>query len=183
MKKIILLIIVALLPQFAIAQSDPVSSFFDKYEDSEGFTTVHISGRMFKMFMSKEAPKEDETVKSVLSNLDGIRILAFGDDGDAPKSGKYYYNQLMDNLPSRQYEELMIIKEEREKIKFMVREERGEVRELLMVVGGDDTFVLISLNGIIDLDKISEIANSIHIDGMEHLNNMNEDCQPVDNIR
>jgi len=62
-----------------------------------------------------------------------------------------------------------------EKVRFFVREESGEIAELFMVVGGKGHLFLMSISGIIDLEKISKISKNMNIGGMNYLENLDED--------
>jgi hypothetical protein len=63
----------------------------------------------------------------------------------------------------------MVIKEKDQDVKFYAKEEKGRVIELLLVVGGKDENVLISIQGDIDMKNISKLAKTMQIEGMENL--------------
>lgn len=48
------------------------------------------------------------------------------------------------------------------------------IQELLLLVGGEDEMVMLSLTGNIDLEKISRLAGNIDIDGIEYLDNLDK---------
>ena len=72
------------------------------------------------------------------------------------------------------YEELMKVKDARENMKFMIKEKDGIINELVMVVGGKESFIIMSLYGEIDLKKISKLSKSMKIKGMEHLRKLDD---------
>jgi len=45
----------------------------------------------------------------------------------------------------------------------------GVIDELLMLVGEESTFVFMSIVGKIDLKRISKLANSVDVKGLDHL--------------
>jgi len=63
----------------------------------------------------------------------------------------------------------MVIKEKDQDVKFLVREDKGKVVELLMLIGGKDESVMICIQGIIDMKSISQLAKGLNIEGMENL--------------
>jgi hypothetical protein len=71
-----------------------------------------------------------------------------------------------------QHQEIMVVKEKDQDVKFYVKEEKNKVAELLLVVGGKDENVLISIQGDIDMKNISKLAKSMNIEGMENLEKM-----------
>ena len=74
------------------------------------------------------------------------------------------------------YEELMTVKDGDSNVSFLIKDSDGGniVNELLLLVGGQEDFVLMSFSGKIPLDKVSKLAKSINIDGAEHLDKLNK---------
>ena len=48
------------------------------------------------------------------------------------------------------------------------------INELLLLVGSEDEFVMVSFVGMISLDKISKLANVLDVEGAEHLDKLEE---------
>ncbi len=164
MKKIILILIVAFLSIPGFSQNTPVDELFDKYSGKEGFTSVYITSYMFSMFTDVETndPEFDELMK----NLKGIKILA---TDESYNGNANFYKEIIDKLPMSQYKELMVIKEKDQDVKFLINEKDGKIIELLLIAGGIDENVLISIKGNIDLKNISKLSKSMQIQGLEHL--------------
>ena len=164
MKKIILILIVAFVPLLGFSQNTPVDELFDKYSGKEGFTSVYITSYMFSMFSDVETndPEFDELMK----NLKGIKILA---TDESYNGNANFYKEIIDKLPMSQYKELMVIKEKDQDVKFLINEKDGKIIELLLIAGGKDENVLISIKGNIDLKNISKLSKSMQIQGLEHL--------------
>lgn len=158
------------MPQQAQAQNDAISKYFEKYMDDESFTVVYISSKMFKMF-AKIDPDMDEEVKDVIKDLRGLRILMKESDG------KKYYKEAIKKIDFNEYEELMTVRTGDENVKFVIKETNNIIEELLLIVGGDDQFVLLSFVGKIDLAKISKLTDEIDIDidGLDNLKELNKD--------
>ena len=57
---------------------------------------------------------------------------------------------------------------------FLAQEENGKIVELLLVVGGESDNALISITGVIDLSTIGKISHSMGIEGMEKLEDLEE---------
>jgi len=174
MKQIFIVLLVAVaslaMPNQVQAQNDAISKYFDKYMDDESFTVVYISSKMFEMF-AKIDPDVDEEVKEIIRDLKGLRILV-RDEG-----GLKYYKEAIKKIDFNEYEELMTVRDEGTNVKFVVKEEGDTIKELLLIVGGADEFVLMSFMGKIDLAKISRLAKDVDIDieGLEHLEKIDED--------
>ncbi len=165
MKKLILTLAVIMFTASIWAQNKAVDKLFDKYGGKDGFTTVVITKHMFGLFSSVETTEDDEYM-NMIKNLNNIRILT------APgvkESGINFYNEVMNALPKNEYEELMVIKDGEQDVKFLVKEEKDKIVELLMIVGGTEENVLISISGIIDMKTVAKLSKSLNIDGMENL--------------
>jgi hypothetical protein len=150
-----------------------MDKLFDKYSGTEGYTSVYISKYMFDMFRSENVANktDEENMNQVISKLTGIKILVTDDDPATPAPVNLY-NEIMKIIPSSPYKEIMVVKEKDQNIKFYVRENGNRVAELLMVIGGNDENVLISIQGDIDMKNISKLAKGMNIDGMENLEKM-----------
>lgn len=151
-----------------------MDKFYDQYSGAEGYTSVYISKYMFEMFKGNQVnvDMEDEMAE-VISKLDCIKILATDEDpGTTSKIN--LYGEIMKLLPSSAYKEVMVVKESDQNVSMYVKEDRDKVVELLMVVGGTDENVLISIQGDIDMKNISKLANTMNIEGMENLEKIEE---------
>ena len=152
-----------------------MDKLFDKYSGQSGYTSVYISKYMFDMFRSDENIDQagEEDLNKVISKLNGIKILVTDDDPATPTPVNLY-NEIMKVIPSSPYKEIMVVKEKDQDIKFYVKENGNRVAELLMVIGGQDESVLISIQGDIDMKNISKLAKSMNIEGMEKLEKIEE---------
>lgn len=154
---------ISLIAQPTFAQQDAITTYFDKYVEDEEFMVVYISPKMFEMIGKLDIDEMDEEVKDVLSDLKGLRILS------RDTLGSKYYKEAISLINPKEYETLMTVRDEGENVQFLLKEnEKGEIIELLLLVGGDE-FFLLSFLGTIDLKKISKLANNFEVSGMEHL--------------
>ena len=171
MKTIAFLLGILALSLGANAQSI-IDNLYDKYSAQEGYTSIYISKYMFEMFKNNEQniQMQDE-MEQVISNLDCIKILT-KDDDPSTSTPVSLYNEIMKVIPSSSYKEIMVVKEKGQNVNMYVKEDKDKVAELLMVIGGDDQDVLISIQGNIDMNSISKIATSMNIQGMENLENL-----------
>ena len=81
----------------------------------------------------------------------------------------------MADFPEGKYEELMVVKKKGQDVKFYILKEGKKISELLMIVGGDEDNALISIQGDIDLKTISKLSKTMNIDGMENLEEIDEE--------
>ena len=176
MKKLLFIVCFVGISAAGMAQNKSIDRVFDKYAGQEGFTTVYISKYMFSMFANMEGIEDDDLkeVQDVFGKLTGIKILAV-DDKDALGEGVNFYDEIMKDLPRNEYEELMVVKDSDSDVVFLAREEDGVIVELLLIVGGKgDDNALIAITGEINLSTIAKLSETMNIDGMEELENLEE---------
>lgn len=177
MRKILILVVMSLVTVLLMGQASPVDKLFDKYAGQDGYTTVYITKYMFSMFakMGENNPEEAEELGRIFGKLDNIKILAV--DDEAAITGQVnFYKEIMKELPGDQYNELMVIKEKDSDIVFLAREKGDVIVELLLIVGGSSNSdnVLISIQGVIDLENISKLSQGLGIQGMEELEKIDQ---------
>ena len=151
---------------------DAISKFFTKYQSDESFSQVTVSSKMFALFTNMEADTpEDKEVLDAISKLKGLRILAKED----ARNARTLYKEAFTLIPIKEYEELMSVRDKDKDMKFMIKESGGKISELLMVMGGNEQFMVMSLFGEIDLKQVSRIGKKMNVDGLEHLEKMNKE--------
>ena len=147
-----------------LAQKNPVDELFDRYSGVEGFTSVYISGRMLSLFSGLS--QEDKELSEMVSRLTSIRILSV-DDYTVNRTVNLY-DEMAKRGEFKDYEELMVVKEGPDIIKFMIRESGTRIAELLVVSGGSSNSI-ISIRGDINLKNISDLSKRMGIEQLENL--------------
>ncbi len=163
MKKIILLIAIAIIPFTNYAQS----SIFDKFEEMDDVTTVVVTKEAFKMLAKfKSGGEEGAEYFDMIKGLNSFRVFTTDNSDIADQMG----NVVTKYLKSEKLTELMRVKEKDTKVKIYVRSGKDDdhVSELLMYVSGIEKYnneikaesVILSLTGDIDLNKISKLTEA-----------------------
>lgn len=170
MRKFIAVVGLMIIAGSVFAQ-DAISKFFTKYQSDESFSQVTVSSKMFGLFTNMEADTpEDKEVLDAISKLKGLRILAKED----ARNARALYKEAFGLIPAKEYEELMSVRDKDKDMKFLIKESGGKISELLMVMGGNEDFMVMSLFGEIDLKQISRIGKKMNVSGLEHLDKMNK---------
>ncbi|MBS1681149.1 MAG: DUF4252 domain-containing protein [Bacteroidetes bacterium] len=167
MKKLMISAVMMVVLVAAKAQGDAIAKFITKYQNDEAFTHVKISQKMFGLFTNMDADKpEDKEVLDAISKIKGLQVLAKHETRDS----RALYNEALSSIPTASYEELMSVRDKDKDMKFFIKEiSAGKIGELVMVMGGNDEFMLLSLFGEIDLKKISNIGKKMNIEGLDKL--------------
>ena len=165
MKKLTLILFAALLCNFSYAQDNAVAKYFSAYQKDSNFTKVSVTSKMFSLFtdIDTEDPDEKELLEA-MSKLKGIKAVV---NEKSDNSSELYYKAIETISKDRSYEELMSIEDASENVMFMVRDNGGVINELLMIVGGNKQFMVMSLFGEIDLSQMARLSRVLNIKGME----------------
>ncbi len=170
MKKLVVIITILASASQLNAQ-DAISRFFEKYASDQSYTNVSITSRMFSLFTDLEMEsQEDKEIMDAIGKLKGLKILAKEDISN----GKALYNEALSKLPKAEFEELMSVRDEDKDMKFMIKEKDGKISELVMLMGGDSQFFILTIFGEIDLKQVAKISKAMDIDGLDNLNKLDK---------
>jgi hypothetical protein len=171
MKKIVAVAVVMMVAAGGAFAQDAITKFFNKYQNDESFNQVNISSKMFGLITNMDVEtQDDKDIVEAISKLKGLKILAKEDARDA----RELYKEAFAMIP-KDYEELMTVRDKDKDMKFMIRESGGKISELLMVMGGNEEFMVMSLFGEIDLKQVSRIGKRMDVKGLENLHRINGD--------
>ena len=164
--------LLAATPQHLQAQDDAIAKYFSKYMDQEEFTSIYISPRMFRLMGANKQADASPEMRETIKKINGLRILS----ADSV-NGNRLYDEIYSKLNQESYEELMSIRESDSDVKFLIKgESEGKVSELLMLVGGEDSFFMLSIIGVnLDLDSVIDIADDLEPKDEEDEGNNNEE--------
>ena len=154
------------------AQTDAIEKYFNKYMDDERFTMVYVTPRMFQM-LDRLSPddvedKDADVILDVARDLRGLRILT------TDVNTKSFYQEFKSQFDKSSYEPLMLVRDKGSDVQFLIQESGDIVKELIMLVGGSDEFVLLSFVGNIHLDKVSKLSKQLSLPGGDHLEKLED---------
>ena len=173
MKKISLVLIIGLVGSSLFAQSNAVSKHFAQYQRDTSFTKVSVTSRMFSLFADIDAEDEDQAeLLEAMSKLKGIKGLINEESSD---SKSLYFDAVETIAEDGNYEELMTVEDAQENVQFMIREEGEVIRELLMILGGNQQFIVMSLYGEIDLNSIAKLSKVFGVKGFDQFGKLGQE--------
>jgi len=170
MKRFLLLALLAVACMNLYAQQGSgIDRFFQKYENDQSFTLISVTPKMFSMFSKLDINSlEGKQFMQVVKKIRGLRILA----KENTQEGNVLFKEASAML-SKEFEELMTVRDGKEEVRFMVKENaKGNIAELIMLVGDTSEFLAMSLVGDIDLAEISQLANSMNLEGFDKLKSL-----------
>lgn len=170
MKKGMMIIALLLTGVGAWAQQDAIDQYFSNLLEDENYTKVTISSKMFELLMHVDAEdQEEQELLDTITKLKGMRMLVKDEVGDGTKDYQDAVRKIKGN-----YEVLMTVDDNDEDMTFYIAEENGTINELLMVLGGKQSFLIMSLVGDIDLNQIAKLSRTLDIQGMENLQQLED---------
>lgn len=163
------------------AQKDKLYNLFDKYQETEGVTSIKIAKPMFGM-LSKLDIKDAEldNIKPVLDKIQGLRILVIEKpefDSINKSVSKAMLNftslqkEISSSLKNLNYDELMTVNSKDAKVKFLAAEAaNGVLDNLLLSVNSEGNQVLMMLDGKISMDDVNKLANEAQTSAVNSFN-------------
>ena len=173
MKKISLVLIIGLVGSSLFAQSNAVSKHFAQYQRDISFTKISVTSRMFSLFADIDAEDEDQAeLLEAMSKLKGVKGLVNEESSD---SKELYFDAVETIAADGSYEELMTVEDAQENVQFMIREEGDVIQELLMILGGNQQFIVMSLYGEIDLNSIAKLSKVFGVKGFDQFGKLGQE--------
>ncbi len=165
MKKIIIFMFLGMFAFNVQAQSNAINKHFSKFQRDTSFTKVTVTSRMFSLFTEIDAEDEDEEeILAAMAKLKGIKALV---KNNSANSKNLYFDAVETIDKDGGYEELMTVEDAGENVQFMIRDDGDKISELLMIIGGNENFMVMTLYGEIDLNSIAKLSRVLNIKGME----------------
>jgi hypothetical protein len=158
MRNLLLYCLIALLPGIASAQSSYIKHFYNKYKSEAEVTNINMGSFLIRMVGTFS---DDEDAKKILKKVSHLRMLMMEDDNLVSPEA---YTSLIRGIRSDDFEELIQIRDKGQRIDFFLREdEEDTITDILMILRGDDEFLLLSLEGALQFSDLNNI--SIDIEG------------------
>lgn len=176
-KSIVTLMTVAvLLVTQSITAQTAIDALYKKYAGQDGFTSINISPEMFNIisgFDMEDSSESAQEAKEVVEQLSGLKMLVY--EPKEGQSNKAFLDEIRTLSKTKGYSEMMSVDSEDEVVKFLAKKgDNGKISEMLMIVLDDEEAVVMSMTGNLDMKTISQISNSLDIDGMEKIEEIEE---------
>ena len=148
-------LIIAIMATLCSVCSYGQQSFFDKYADMDGVTSVYISKSMLNLFPKGQTSVNGINIGDIASRLDNIQILSTDEQPIVDKLRK----ETSDINTRNGYEELMRVREDGEKTTIYFKDGKKDKKEFVLLVDEKDEFTIISIVGDLTLQEIQGIIN------------------------
>ena len=153
-------------PFFAFTQPKAIAQFYEKYTQHENVTDVKLQGWLLEIASNFA---DDEQAKKILNKITYLRVLVM-EEGNLVSPEEY--KNLLKDIRQSSFEELFKIREGQQDIGFYIREKGDSITDVLLLVNGEDEFVLLSLEGLLKFSDLNDL--NIDIDGAGHFKKLPE---------
>lgn len=191
MKKIALFIVLFLLSTNIFGQTEELNKLFDKYQDTEGVTSIKIAKPMFKLLNNLKIDDEElGKIQPLLGKVNGLKMLVLEKSGTSKNpiinEGKIE-KEIATSLKNMKYEELVTVNSKDAKIKFMAQDITANVMDnLILNIISEDSSVLMMLDGKISIDDVnnlmSETKNVTSLNPVSSIKSANVQIGSVRNV-
>ncbi len=145
MKKYIIMALLGLVGTTANAQKE----VFQKYQDKDGVTTVHVP-----KFLMRMAGRFDNEAKKLTDRINDIRIMSCENSNMAKKIKQ----DALAAYRSLGYEEMLRVKEDGEQIRIYQRTLKNGKNEFALLAEDED-LAIINVTGHLSIDDMKNIED------------------------
>lgn len=166
MKRLTIIIILAIMAIQVQAQRAPIRSFYQKYKGMENVENIQLSGWVLKLAATFS---DEEEAGKMVRHISKLRVLTMEEDNLVSKSE---FKQLLKQVRQDKFEDLMHIREGGEDVQILIREDKDRITDVLLLVYGPDSFTLLSLEGALRLKDLKDLQ--IDVEGGDHFKRVPE---------
>ena len=157
MKKLIFSLFILSTGLALFAQPAGFDRLYYKYKGEEGVVALRVPGIVMRLAASLGDLDREE--KALLRSMRSVTVLTIEDSYRYP--GLNFTEEI--RLNGDHYQLLMEVHDQDEDVLIAAREKNGKVRDLIVVVGGDEN-VLVHVRGRMESDLLENLADVAGID-------------------
>jgi hypothetical protein len=173
MKKCIILSALLLSGLVAFSQSRAIEDFHNKYKNNGKYFSVRIDGGILNLLSGIETSDEEaQEMLDAISRIDAIDVHSINRNED--EFAESDISKFKKAVQKEKYDELMIVRDGDTDVDFLIKEKKGKISDLLLLVDEPDEFIIVSISGEIDLKTIADITENLDLKGSEHMGHLEE---------
>ena len=149
-----LIIIICMLSSSIIYAQSTFKSLYDKYENEDDVTIVSISKSMFNMIPGNIS-KGNVDIHNILPKIESLLLITSEKSSVKEKMSSEFKSLIEKN---KDYEELMRVRDGKTNVIFNAKKQGDTIKELIMLINEDSSFVAIQILGNFTLNDIQQIT-------------------------
>lgn len=164
-----LILSLGFISQTLNAQFSPVDQLYYKYKGEEGVFSLRLPGFLIKLAarIGDLDPSERQLVRSIRS----LSVMTI-EDQQLYKHVNFT-DEIRRERMKKNYRILMEVHDGSDDVIIAAREHRGQIRDLLIIVGGQEN-VLVHIRGRMDEDLLGSLAGVAGINQIEGISHTRE---------
>ena len=159
MKKLILSLLIISIGLTLFAQPAGFDRLYYQYKGEEGVIALKIPG--FVMRLAGSIADLDRDEKELLRSLRSVTVLTIEEEHLYPNVN--FTDEINLSKLDNNYKLLMEVHEDDEDVIIAAREKNGKLRDLIVVVGGDEN-VLVHVRGRMESNLLENLAEVAGVD-------------------
>jgi Domain of unknown function (DUF4252) len=158
----LLLILLMVLPVLAEAQSPAIRQFYRNHKRDKGMINATLPAWLVKLGVGIARPfVEDEEAKIALRLARKVGKTKFMVAEDECQISQGQYMKLLAGVKKDGFETLIEVRDDGENVSILSKEKKGTLRNLLIIVREEGSFVLLSLKTRIKAEDLERTINDI----------------------
>ncbi|MBP7172625.1 MAG: DUF4252 domain-containing protein [Cloacibacterium sp.] len=166
-RKLFIMLLLGFLSTGVFGQTEKLDKIFEKYQETEGVTSIKIAKPMFRLLNSMKIDNADlQTIQPIISKMNGLKILIIDNNEMSNKGTKSSVDnrkiqqEIFGAVKSLNFEELMTINNKQNKIQFLAENTQSDILDnLLLSINSDESNILMILDGKISMEDVSKLIN------------------------
>ena len=168
MKKLLIFIAFIAISQAVMAQTASLDHFIRKHKRTAEGDRVDLTIPGFVVrFGSRFIKKEDldgVDIRKISRKIDELRIVTFEKAAEIQHAD---YQQLMADVKAENFEELMNVREKGERVNIMIRERKGFIEDILIIVNDKNgEFTLVNIAGKFTMEDINKMIHDVEFNNV-----------------
>lgn len=159
MKKLILSLLIVSTGLTLFSQPAGFDRLYYQYKGEEGVVALKIPG--FVMKLAGSIADLDREEKQLLKSLRSVTVLTIEEQDLYP--GVNFTEEINLSKMKGDYKLMMEVHEDDEDVIIAAREKNGKLRDLIVIVGGDEN-VLVHVRGRMESDLLENLAGVAGVD-------------------
>ena len=166
MKRILFTLLAGMFCGVLLSQDHIIAKYFADQANDPTFEKMEIKEKTFDL-LSKIEPKDknEQNVITAIKKLNGV--LAIHKELTNEDGKRLFTDGTMSIQKDKDYEELISVQTEEDRVLFLIREDEETVKELSLVVHTDHEFFVATLFGDIDITNLLNLGEVIKNDRKE----------------
>ena len=158
MRHTFILAVIAVFTLVSCTTNRSVSNAFHKYGNEDGVVKVSVPGWVISLGASIADLSKEE--RRLIRSVDKVKVLTIEDPALNRRVNFYeeYYHEIRSK---KGFEDLVMVREDNESIGILGRFKEDKVKELIILIGGDEN-TIVYLKGDIHPDMLKEISANTH---------------------